>query len=43
MSTNNGSTPIKTFMRAHLRFGRISAIIVAREGHSDFVPGTHLF
>ena len=38
-----GSTPIKTFMRAHLRFGRTSATIVAREGHTDFVPCTHLF
>jgi hypothetical protein len=38
-----GSTPISTFMRAYLRFGRTSATIVAREGHSDFVPCTYLF
>jgi hypothetical protein len=37
-----GSTPIKTFMRAYLRFGRTPAI-GTREGHSDFVPCTHLF
>src|SRR5215204_4356743 len=37
-----GSTPMSTFMRAHLRFGRTSAID-AREGHSDFVPCTYLF
>src|SRR5215203_2091596 len=37
-----GSTPIRTFMRAYLRFGRTSAI-GAREGHSDFVPCTYLF
>jgi hypothetical protein len=39
-----GSTPIKTFMRTHLRFGRTSAI-GAGEGHSSyyFVPCTHLF
>ena len=34
-----GSTPMRTFMRTHLRFGRTSAI--AREGHSDFVPCSH--
>ena len=27
--------------RMHLRFRRTSATIVAREGHSDFVPCTH--
>src|SRR5215207_2660937 len=37
-----GSTPMSTFMRAHLRFDRTSAID-AREGHSDFVPFTYLF
>src|SRR5215213_10111920 len=31
-----GSTPISTFMRAYLRFGRTSVTIVARVGHSDF-------
>ena len=38
-----GSTPISTFMRAYLRFGRTSATIDASEGHSDFVPCTYLF
>ena len=38
-----GSTPMSTFMRAYLRFGRTSATIDAREGHSDFVPCTYLF
>ena len=38
-----GSTPMSTFMRAYLRFGQTSATIVAREGHSDFVPCTYLF
>jgi hypothetical protein len=39
-----GSTPISTFMRAYLRFGRTSATTIdASEGHSDFVPHTYLF
>ena len=39
-----GSTPMSTFiMHAYLRFGRTSATIVAREGHSDFVLRTYLF
>ena len=34
---------MSTFVRAYLRFGRTSATVVAGEGHSDFVPCTHLF
>jgi hypothetical protein len=38
-----GSTPIRTFMGAHLHLGWISAIGV-REGHSDFgLVLPHLF
>jgi hypothetical protein len=39
-----GSTPIKTFMSAYLPFGRTSATIDAREGHSYyFALCTYLF